>query len=337
MRNRFPFFPFYGFLPLRNADGAGGGAGGGAAPDAGAPADPAIAAAAAAVASEAPVAKWFESDRFNADEKTWLASRGLTGIEDPVEAAIKMGKGHRMAEQRLGKGVDSIMDRPAKDQPLSDFMKANREVFGLPETAEGYKTDQPTDWPTDLPWTNELDAKAQALAFERGVPPELHKAYVGLVAEYQKSLSDGVDAAVEKARVDMMAEVRKDWGAQTDAKLAQARQALNYFGTEAGLTSDGMQAALSALNEKTGDPAVMKLFAAIATGMGEDKAIGLGNGGGGMVTPADAKSQIAAMSAPGGEYFEAMKANREGGAGTAERFKTAKAKVEALSRIASEG
>lgn len=341
MRNLFPFSPFWAFLPFRNADGAGGG---GAAPatgaEGGAPpagATPDAAAAPAAPAAAAAAAKWFEGDRFTAEEKTWLAARGMTGIEDPVEAATKLAKGHRMAEQRLGKGIDSIMDRPAKDQPLSDYMKANRDVFGLPETADGYKTEKPADWPKELPWNDDLDARAQALAFERGVPPELHKAYIGLVADYMKTTAADIDTQTQKAQSDMMVELTKDWGAQTQAKLTQARQAMNFAATEAGLSPEGVSAAMAALNEKTGDPAVMKMFAAIGAAMSEDSGIGLNKGGGLGITPVDARAQIQKMSNPGGEYYEAMQAVRDGKPGAQDQFKAIKAKVDTLSRVATGG
>jgi hypothetical protein len=339
MRDLFPLRPFWAtFLALRApADGAGAGAA--AADPAPAPAagDPPAATPAPADPTPAPVAPpkpWHDSDRFNDDERRWLTAKGLA-IDDPVEAAVKLLKGHRSAEQRIGKGLDAIMDRPAKDQKYAEWAKANAAALGLPESVEGYKVERPADWPKDLPWNEDLDAKAQALAFENGVPPEVHKAYIGMVADYMKGTAADLDRQMDAARGEMMAELQRDWGKETDAKLTQAKQAMGHFAGEAGLAPEAVDSLMTTLKEKVGDAATMKLFAAIGASMGEDKIGGLGGGGQFGMTPAEANAAIAAMAAPGGELFEAYKDHRDGKIGAGERLKAAQAKRAQLAGIAT--
>jgi hypothetical protein len=121
------------------------GAGAGAAP-AGEPAPGAAAAAAPAAA-----AKWFEDAAYSPEERSWLAAKGLAE-DDPMAAMPKLVKGHRAAEQRIGKGLDAIIEKPAKDQPYDEWVKANREALGLPADEKGYQVAPPENWPKDLPW-----------------------------------------------------------------------------------------------------------------------------------------------------------------------------------------
>lgn len=341
MRNLFSMRPSWAsFLLLRApADIAGAGAVADPAP-APAAGDPAAAMPGAAepapapAGGAAPAKPWHESDRFNDDERRWLTAKGLA-IEDPVEAAVKLLKGHRSAEQRIGRGLDAIMDRPAKDQKYSEWAKANATALGLPENIDGYKVERPVDWPKDLPWNDELDSKAQALAFENGVPPDVHKAYIGMVADYMKGTAADLDRQLEVARTEMMTELQRDWGKQTDAKLTQAKQAMSHFAGEAGLPPEAVDSLMTTLKEKVGDAAAMKLFAAIGASMGEDRISGLGGASQLSMTPAEATAAMSALSRPGGELFEALKDHREGKVGAGDRLKAAQAKRAQLASIAT--
>lgn len=334
MRDRFPFRPFWPlFQPLRAPNDGGAPPAPAPAPAAGdpppatpAPANPAPAPA----AGDAPAPKWFETADFSPDDRKWLDSKGATGIEDAAAAAVKGFKFYREAEKLIGD--KNAIKGPAKDQPISDWMKANAKTFGIPDSVDGYKVDKPADWPKDLPWNEELDAKAQALAFENGVPVELHKAYIGMVADYMKGTAADLDRQMDTARGEMMTELQRDWGKQADAKLTQAKQAMSHFAGEAGLAPEAIDGLMTTLKEKVGDAAAMKLFAAIGASMGEDKIGGLGGGGGALgMTPAEAKAQMTAASQPGGKLWEAMKSNNR----TA--LAEAHAEVERLAKIAAGG
>lgn len=319
------------------------GAGGGdpapaasAAPAGGDPA-PAPAGDPAPAAPAAPAKKWFETEHFSEEERRGLAAKGLTGIEDPIEAAARIAKLYRAAETRIGKGLDSIMDRPAKGQSYADWAKANAEALGLPADAEGYAVERPEVWPKDMPWDDKLEAAAKARAVEMGVPPDVHKAYVEVFASRMADMAKDLDTQADAARAQLTADLQKEWGKQYGAQLTVARQAMEFAATEAGLSADSVQAALQTLNEKTGDPAVMKMFAAIGRAMGEDRAVNLGGASQLGMTAAEAQAAMTALSQPGGELYEALMAQRSGTAGAAQRLQAAQAKRAHLAKIAAGG
>lgn len=293
-RDLIPTLRRLSLLPLlAPADGAGGGAPAG---------DP------APTGDPAPAGKWFEVAEFTPEDRAWLDAKGLTKVEDPVKALTVAAKGHRHAEQRLGKGVDAIMDRPTKDQPISDFMKANAAVFGLPEAEDGYAVAKPEDWPKDLPWSDDLEAKARKLAFEKGVPPEHHKAYVGLWADYAAQMAKAADEGLAKARGDMMAELQRDWGNDTEARLTQAKQGLSWLAQQAGLSEEAVGAVTQVLSEKVGDANVARMFQALQAQLSEDSLQGLNKGGSMTLTPAEAKAELDRFTSPDGEYGKAFAA-----------------------------
>lgn len=313
-------FPRVLRLPLFNvADpGAGGGGGG----------DEAAAAAAAAAAANPP-GKWFEAADYSDEERSWLTAKGMAE-EDPTKVLPKLVKGHRSAEQRIGKGLDSIMDRPAKDQPYAEWAKANGAALGLPETAEGYTAEPPADWPKDLPWDTGLEARARQMAFDMGAPPDLHKAYVGLFAEHVKGLEAAATEGMAKAKADLDTELLRDFGDQTEAVKARARQGAALLAEKAGLGADGLAAISQLLHDKTGDASVIRLFNAVGELAGEDALLGRGGGGLGM-TAADAKAEFDKLHAAGGEWYQAV--------ATGDRPAQArlKVKIDQLARVMARG
>ena len=302
------------------ADGAGGapaadpGAGGG---------DPGAGGGAAA--------KWFEAADFGTDERAWLDAKGLTKLEDPMQALIVAAKGHRHAEQRLGKGIDAIMDRPAKDQPIKDWIKQNASVFGLPEAEDGYAVGKPEDWPKDLPWSDEFEAKARKFAHENGIPPEFHKGYVGLWAQEVASMAKAAEEGLAQARGEMMAALQKEWGNETEAKLTQAKQGAAWLAQQGGLGEEGMGAVMQLLSEKTGDAGVAKMMAALGAALGEDSIAGLGKGASLSMSPIEAASELSRFTSPEGEYGKAFAAN------DLTKLKELKPRFEMLAKAASAG
>jgi hypothetical protein len=277
-----------------------------------------------------PSPRWFEADTYAPEEREWLTARGLA-VDDPLAVIPKLVKGHRGAEQKLGKGLDSIMDRPGKDQPLPDWLRANAAVLGLPDSEDGYKVDPPEGWPKDMPWDGELEAAARKLAFDAGVPKSAHDAYVGLFATKMQALEQAATEGLAKAREAMMGELTRDWGDAVPAKIAQAQQAASAFGVQAGLSAEQIAGITQVLAEKTGDAGVLKLFAAIGAAMGEDRGLGLGAGGGLTMTPAEAKEELRRFESPEGDYGKAF------AAGDYRRLAELKARREQLSRIAAAG
>lgn len=295
-RLRLPFFA--------PADGA-------ADPAPAAGADPAPAAAPAAAADPATAAapKWWEAADYSEEERTWIAARGLAE-DDPTKIIPKLVKGHRNAEQRIGKGnLDQIIEKPGKDTPLTKWLGDNRAALGLPDTADAYTATPPEDWPKDMPWDGAFEAEARKIAFDNGVPPDAHKAYVAAFAAKMQQLDAASVALSEQARTDMMADLQRDFGTQTPAVINNARRAADWMAQQAGMGAEEIERISAVLSEKTGDAGVIRMLNAVGKALGEDKGISMGSGGSLSMTPADARAELARFEGPEGEYGKAFAAN----------------------------
>jgi len=275
---------------------------------------PAPAAAPSAAADPAPAAPpapaaapWYKSADYTPEEQQWLAAKGLA-VDDSNEILAKLVRGHRSAEQRIGKGLDSILDKPAKGQSHAEWARANAASLGLPEKEDGYAVEPPDFWPKDAPWDSELEGKARKLAFDMGVSPETHKAYVGLFAEKMKALDESSALELESAKANMMADLQKDFGAQTDAKMTQARQAAQMVAEKAGIDAEGIERIGKLLAKDTGDAQVIRFMAAIGEMAGEDSMVQPHGGGSLTMTPAEGRAAYEKFIGPDGEYGKAFAA-----------------------------
>ena len=307
-------------------DGAGAGAAG-AGGDGGAGAGGAGAGGAGDGGASGP--KWFENDKtFSAEERDWLTAKGLA-TDDPGEALAKALKGYRSAEQKLGRPADQVMDRPAKDQRIADWMKANAALFGIPEKAEGYEFEV-KDLPEGVQWDKGLEDKFRTFAHENGVPAALAKDMVGLFAGHMAETVKGLETELQTTRQQLELELKKDWGDQYGAKVTLAKQAVDALAEKAGFDQKALTNLNMALSEKVGDPAVMRLFAAIGEMMGEDSMAGMGKGNNTLATtPAEARAEIAKLRAADGEYTKAIQRSDR-----AEMDRLQK-RIETLTRIAA--
>lgn len=293
-------------------EGAGaGGAGAGADPaGAGAPpggdAAPAGGDGGAAGAGAAAAASWF--DKADPELRDWINAKGYA-MPDPAEAAIRAAKGQREAEKRLGAGVDKLLAKPDDGQSLSDYLHKNRDVFGVPETAEGYQIDKP-DLPEGVEWDSGFEGKARAKAHELGLSNDQLKGMTALYAEYTSGIAEAVEQSETAAKATLRAALEKDWGAETDARMAMARQAAQAMAEQAGLDQASLSATIALLSKEAGDAGVLRMFAAIGQAMGEDGIKGFGKGASGFgTTPAEAKLRLEAIQSPTGDLARARKAN----------------------------
>lgn len=263
----------------------------------------------------APTAKWWDASDYSDEERQWLAARGLTE-DDPVKAIPKMVKGHRAAEQRIGKGLDSIIDKPAQGQSYAEWAAANRAALGLPEKEDAYTAAPPEGWPKDAAWDAAFEAEARKVAFAQGVPPEAYKAFVGLYAQKVLALEQASVQGMAQAREGMMAELKRDFGEQTPAVITRAKQGLQFLAEKAGMSADQVTAAAQTMIDGVkgpdgkpgvGDANVIRLFAALHDALGEDSAVALGKGGPLTTTPVEARQRLAQMRSPEGEYSRAVK------------------------------
>ncbi len=290
----------------------------------------AAAAAAAAVAANppAPVAKWFEAKDYSAEEQQWLAARGLAD-DDPLAAIPKLVKGHRAAEQRIGKGLDSILDKPAKDQPYTDWVAANREALGLPKDEAAYEIAKPEGWPKDAQWDTTREGQAKAIALRYGVPKEALQELVALQAGGVMEMMGASAADLEKARGALMTELETQYGTQTPAVIQKARQGAEAVATKAGLSTEALANLSDTLTDKIGDANAIRFMAAIRDMMGDDSAVGLGRGGALTTTPAEARADLARQMSPEGDWYKATASNNRA---EIERLKPT---IDRLNRIAA--
>lgn len=290
---------------LAPADDAG--AGGTPAP-AGAP--PAANPAAAPPAGAAPAAggaKWWEDDKtYDADTRNWLAARGLTE-DDPLAVLPKAIKGHRAAEARIGKGLDSIMDRPAKGQSWADWAAANADALGLPAEAKAYAVEAPKDWPKDIPWDAAREERIREIAFKHRIPAEAHQAYVGAYAETVKEIYAEAEKGLSQARTEMDTDLRRDWGQQLEARKTRAAQAMQTLAEKAGMTADHIEALSQTMSGASSDATVIRIFDVVAEILGDDTGFAMGRGAQKFgMTPAEARAELARFEGPEGEYGKAL-------------------------------
>lgn len=257
---------------------------------------------------------WEDAKRFDDGTRSMLAAKGLT-VDDPVDALGKLTGMYSAAEKRLGKSPDRLMDRPAEGQDVTEWMRGNAELFGIPEAADGYKIERPESWPKDAPWDDKAEAALRAKAHEAGLNGTQAQAMVDTYAGLVSETLTGAEKGAEQAQAALMGELQKDWGDQTKAKVAQAQQAWTAAAEMAGLDSDAALNAAQVLTEKTGgDANVLRLFAALGDMMGEDMLPRDSAGSGGLgTTPADARAELAAMKAPDSAYSKAIKEKQQTG------------------------
>jgi hypothetical protein len=247
--------------------------------------------------------KWWEGSDYTAEERAWLEARGLAD-EDATKILPKLVKGHRNAEQRLGRPADHILDRPKDGQKVTDWMRENAELFGLPKSAEEVKIEKPKDLKEGIAWDAELETQAKKTAFELGLSNAQLQGMTELYAKRVEAMDNKAETDAAEANERLMSKLQTDWGAETDAKIARARQAVGVVAQAAGLDPAGIEAVSQVLSAKTGDAATIRLFAALGDMIAEDKMVGGGGGPIGM-TPADARAKAAQMRQPGGAFFEA--------------------------------
>lgn len=256
---------------------------------------------------DATAGAWWEKEGIAAETRQFLTQNGLT-VDDPIQAATKAADMARHAQSRLGHKPETLMTKPKEGQALSDWMRDNRELFGLPEAAEDYSIAKPEGFKGE--WDADLAGKMQAAGFDAGIPPEAMGKLTEVFAGHVSGLLDQAQDSLAEGIAAMRAELASDWGGEYQANVSRAQHALQVVGEQAGLDADALQNVAATLSAKAGDANVLRLFHAIGEAMGDDTALGLGRGAGGFATtPAEARAEAAKLRAPGGEYFEATKSN----------------------------
>lgn len=263
--------------------------------------------------AEAPAAaagQWFEDQRLTEDHRSYLTAKGLTTAADPTDAVTKLIGIGQAADRRFGRGIDSVIDKPAQGQDLTEWRKANAEVFGIPAAADGYEITRPEGMPEGIAWNDDLVGRMRSLAFERGMAPGDVQALTEMYAGYVTEIENGVDADMRAAEKQLDGELVKLWGRDVEANKARARQAASALAEAAGIDQAGLESVVGLLsNGAPGQTAALRMFAALGEMMGEDKAIGIKAGVGQLgMTKAEAQQALSTFVAPDGEWAKASAA-----------------------------
>lgn len=274
--------------------------------------------------------KWWEAKDYTDDERQWLTARGMAE-DDPQAALLKAVKGHRAAEQRIGKGLDSILDRPAKDQPYTDWVAKNREALGLPTDEKAYQVAKPEAWPKEAAWDDAGEAKLRAIGVKYGIPQDAVQEIVNFQAETALATYKQASDLGEAAKRELMTALEKDYGDQTKTVIHQARLGAQFIGEKAGLDAEAIANLSDVLTEKIGDANAIRAFRVIGEMLGDDSALGLGKGGTLTTTPAEARAELARLQSPEGEWYKATAANNR------PEIERLRPTIDRLNRIAAGG
>lgn len=225
--------------------------------------------------NSAPSGDWYSGIQ---DEgvRNWVQAKGF---KDPVSAAESAYNLEKMIGfDRAGRTVVVPDENSTPEQ-----IKAFNTRMGVPETADGYTLPVP---------------EGQDAAFSKQAAQWMHEA--GISAKAGEALATkwnehiaGIQAKAEqefqaKSSADFDA-LRSEWGNAFNQNSELAKRAAAQFipgsADERGKVIDGLERVMGTAN-------LMKMFAAIGSGLGEHS---LHQGDGGMMTPAQANQRIAEL------------------------------------------
>ena len=260
------------------AEDAGQGQGAGQGADQGAGQGAGTGAGTGADTGAAPPASWL--DPLPAELK---GNPALTGFKDVASLA----KEHLSLQTLIGK--KGVIPPGEKDGPEAWDRFFNQ--LGRPEKPEGYALKKPegaTDYSEDAAkWFRETAHKAGLTAKQAGL---VHDGFVALAGQGAQAQAQ----ARTQARTETETALKQEYGVAYDARLELSRRAMVQFGGEE----------LKAYLEQSGlgnHPALVKAFVKIGALIGEDGLKGGKPAGGGTLSPAEAKAEIAKLQGEAGK------------------------------------
>lgn len=218
-----------------------------------------------------PVAFDWNTAGMDADTLGYVQSKGFKAPGDAVVA-------YREFEKLQGMPADRIVRMPAPDAKPEEIA-AYRQRLGAGKLATDYKFEVPQGADPKFAET------AASWFHEEGLPvsasQNLVKKWNAHMGEVVKQQDTEYQAKVETEK----ASLKTEWGKDHDVFMANAKKAAGVFGVK--------EEQMNALEKSVGYSGVMKLFANIASKMGESSFAG--DGGttplGGM-TPEQARNEL---------------------------------------------
>ena len=230
------------------------------------------------MSEETPVEQVASEDWRSAIPEDLQNEPSLADIQDVASLA----KGYVHAQHMIGSDKVAIPSREASQEEMDNFYNK----LGRPESVDGYEA--PKENMPDIPFDNELQTQFFEEAHRIGLNKQQAGALIRWQAEQAQSGMEANTQATQQAMQQAQDNMRQEFGKAYDEKMNLAKNAALEFGGED----------LMSLLDKTGlgnEPAVIKAFANIGKAIMNDEIIGGGGRQGFMMSPAEAKSQIANM------------------------------------------
>ena len=216
----------------------------------------------------------------------WRSSIPEDLQNDPSLADIQdvagLAKGYVHAQHMIGADKVALPGRDATQEELDNFYNK----LGRPESSDGYET--PTENMPEVPLNDELQKQffdeAHRIGLNKTQAAALIRWQAQQVESHQIAQQDNQEAELQHAEETM----RKEFGKAYTEKMDMAINAAKEFGGEE---------LLEVLNS-TGlgnNPAIIRAFANIGKAVANDEIIGGGGRQGFMMSPSEAKAQIANM------------------------------------------
>lgn len=266
--------------------------------------------------------------------QTAFVNKGWNRAESAEAALASIGTAYANLEKRVGFDPSKVIDKPADGTKPAEFIAANRELFGVPETPDGYEIERP-EMPEGVAWNETLEKEALALFHEQGATPETVQTAMTLAARLVSGIASSTDEEIATTQAEATRTLQAEWGGQTKARIEEARTAMHTIAREAGIEGMALQTMMMSIASgagegATGDANVTRLFHAMAQHLREDSLAPLPHGASSGMTPAEAKAELDGMKQPAHPYAVAVKA------GNRKALKSYEARREELFRIAAE-
>jgi hypothetical protein len=241
------------------------------------------------------------------------------------EAAANVLKGLAGAETLLReRGIQDAVRPPKKGETHGDWARATglAERLGIPDAPEAYKIEPPKFLEAvGLGWDAEWEGRFRVMAHKHGMSQDMAQLAAITAAEGVARMVQNAQQQAEQAHGAMLDELTQTWkagGREVHARLNQASRAFQEFADRAGIEPElraGMVGEMAKAfgGGAKGDAAVIRLFAALAQSMAEDRIVTSDGPAPGFdaANPTDARARLAAIKAPGGDWEKARIAGNE--------------------------
>lgn len=210
------------------------------------------------------------------------------------EAAFKdikdlpgLAKGYLHAQRLIGRDPNSVVALPGPEDEAG--WNGVYDRLGRPAAPDKYTLGEvklPEGLQQDERLRTQFLTNAHKVGLNNKQADALYQWYQAEVITAHQQGETAQVAAAEQAA----AALKTEWGAAYEERLGLATQALSHYG-DAELSAELVQTGLG------NHPNIVKLFAKLGAQLQEDGLIGKGGGGGGALSPTEARQQINALYA----------------------------------------